>query len=256
MSAQGSTVFIETSDGMMDGWLAVPESPVRGAVILCPEIFGVTVKTRRAAADIAEKGYAVLAVNLFYRAAPRVELADDDAGRARGLDLLQGLERGPVLADLEAAIADLKARRLSPSGVAVIGFSSGGHIAYLAAAKLDIRLAVSFYGGWITTTDIPLSRPEPTIQLTPEMGRRGVRLLYFVGDRDFLITSAHCAQIERALTENGVRHEVTVYPGASHAFLFEGGELYDPAASSDAWKRTFTALAEELKGVAGEGSAP
>jgi carboxymethylenebutenolidase len=237
----GCAVVVPTSAGEMDGWFVAPGSTPRGAVLVCPEIFGVTAHTRRAAADLAKSGYAALALNLCYRSAPGLELARDEAGRARGLALLQELERDSVLADLSAAIAFLRARDPALPGIAVLGFSSGGHVAYLAACRLEVRIAISFYGGWITGTDIPLSRPEPTIDLTPGMRERGVRFLYLVGDRDFLITSAQREQLERALTSNGVRHEVVVYPDAEHAFLF-----HDSETSRDAWSRALAALAEEL----------
>lgn len=238
---QGRAVAVPTGAEEMDGWLAAPGSPPHGAVIVCPEIFGVTAHTRSAAEELAKAGYATLAVNLCYRSAPGLELARDEAGRARGLALLRELERASVLADLSAAIAFLRAQHPEPLGIGVIGFSSGGHVAYLAACKLEIRIAISFYGGWITGTDIPLSRPEPTIDLTPGMRERGVRLLYLVGGRDFLVTREHREQLEGALASSGVRHEIVVYPEAEHAFLFQNSET-----SRDAWRRALAALGEEL----------
>lgn len=62
----------------------------------------------------------------------------------------------------------------------VVGLSVGGHVAYLAAAHLDIPATVIFYGGWIPTTDITISQPEPTIAAA---GGITGWVLMFIGER-------------------------------------------------------------------------
>ena len=84
MDEKETSILVPTRDGMMDGWWITSKSPAKGAGILRAEIFGATAQTRKVAARIAREGYSVLALNLFYRSAPHVELANDDLGRARG----------------------------------------------------------------------------------------------------------------------------------------------------------------------------
>ena len=48
----------------------------------------------------------------------------------------------------------------------MIGFSAGGHLSYLAACRLPISRTAVLYGGWLPTTDIPMSQPSPTLDLT------------------------------------------------------------------------------------------
>ncbi|MFF4416069.1 dienelactone hydrolase family protein [Streptosporangium sp. NPDC001559] len=110
----------------------------------------------------------------------------------------------------------------------------GGHIAYLAATEFDLDAVAVFYGGWLPTTDISISRPEPTLSLTPKITGR---VLFLVGEEDHLITPDQRREIADALSEAGVRHEMVVYPGVGHSFL-----TTDPAASDDAWRRVHTLL--------------
>ena len=71
------------------------------------------------------------------------------------------------------------------------------------------------YGGWLPGTDIPLSQPSPTLDLTP--GITG-RMLYLVGEDD----AAQRDQIRTALGAAGTDHELVSYPGVGHAFCWPG----------------------------------
>jgi carboxymethylenebutenolidase len=116
----------------------------------------------------------------------------------------------------------------------MLGFSVGGHLAFLAACSLDIDAAAVLYGGWLTVTDIPLSQPEPTLALAP--GIKG-HVLYVVGEDDFLITAGQRAEIATALHAAGTGHEVVSYPGVRHAFWWPGTPEYSEQARDDAWSR-------------------
>jgi carboxymethylenebutenolidase len=119
----------------------------------------------------------------------------------------------------------------------------GGHVAYLAAARLDLAATVAFFPGWLTGTEIGLSQPEPTLALTP--GIRG-RLLFLVGEQDQVVPTEDRKLIAEALRAGGVRHELVVYPDTPHAFFFEGTETHRAQPAADAWRRVREFLAEEL----------
>ena len=124
--------------------------------------------------------------------------------------------------------------------IAMIGFSAGGHLSYLAACQLPISRTAVLYGGWLPTTDIPMSRPSPTLDLTP--GIRG-RLLYLVGDDDALIDAGQRRQIGDALHAAGIDHELVSYPAVAHAFFWPGTPAFSRPARDDAWARILTLLA-------------
>jgi carboxymethylenebutenolidase len=86
-----------------------------------------------------------------------------------------------------------------------------------------------FYSGWLTGTDIPLSRPEPTLSLT---GRITGRVLYLVGEEDHVIPPDDQREIAAALAAAGDRHAFVTYPGVGHGFL-----RADPDIAADAWNR-------------------
>lgn len=124
--------------------------------------------------------------------------------------------------------------------IAMIGFSAGGHLSYLAACQLPLSRTAVLYGGWLTSTDIPLSQPRPTLELTP--GITG-RLLYLVGEEDSLIDAGQRGQIRDALRAAGIDHELVVYPGTGHAFFWPDTPAFQQAARDDAWTRILALLA-------------
>jgi pimeloyl-ACP methyl ester carboxylesterase len=80
------------------------------------------------------------------------------------------------------------------------------------------------YGGWLPTTDIPMSQPTPTLDLTP--GITG-RLLYLVGEDDTLIPAGPRDQIRGALQDAGTDHDMVCYPGTGHARKLASEQSFD-----------------------------
>jgi acetyl esterase/lipase len=196
----------------------------------------------------------------------RVEHADDLAGGAVALARGRDDERAAVVrvdrVDDEAALVEavehacqgraLVAERsvqLSYGRRPVagqlreqIGLSLCGH-AYLAATELDLAAVAVLYGGWIPTADIALSRPEPTLARTAGISGR---VLALVGESDHAIPPEHRRAIAEALRADAIRHDLVEYPGASHGFLCDRRDTFDPAAAEDAWRRIEELLTAEL----------
>ena len=209
-------------------------------VIVAHELFGVNPDIRGVADDLAGAGYLAIAPEFYHRDAPPGRwLERDDAGRQEGFGYLQRLGREQALADVSAAMAWLCAEP-GIERVAVVGFSAGGHLSYLAACRLPVSRTAVLYGGWLPGTDIPLSQPVPTLELTP--GITG-RVLYLVGEDDTLISSGQREQIRAALSGAGVDHELVSYPGVQHAFFWPGTPPFSRAARDDAWRRILELLA-------------
>src|SRR4051794_21644282 len=207
-------------------------------VVVAHELFGVTDHVRDVAARLAALGLTAVAPDLHHRTEPGVELAHDDDGRRHGFALLERMTRAGALADMAAA-----AQRLRDDGcerVSAVGLSMGGHVAYLAATEVDLDTVVVAYGGWIPTTDIPLSRPEPTVALTPSIR---AQVLLLQGGADHAVDPEQRAAVAGALRAAGVRHEVVEYPGVAHGFLCDRRDTYDAAAADDAWRRIEALLA-------------
>lgn len=231
-------IAIRVEDGTtMSAYLDRPKSLKSStAVIVVHELFGVSPDIREFVDELASEGVLAVAPEFYHRDAPAgLWFERDDDGRASAFEQLHMLQRESAVLDVSGAIE----RILEEPGitdVAVAGFSAGGHLAYLAATQLPITTTVVLYAGWLPTTDIALSRPEPTLSLTS--GIRG-RLVYLVGSEDSLIDAGQRAEIEAAL--DGVDGDFVTYPGAAHAFFWPGTPSYDEAARTDAWRRILEA---------------
>ena len=237
-----TTIKIPVEDGTsLPAYLARPATTAAPTgVIVVHELFGVNPDIRGVTDDLAAAGYLSIAPEFYHRdAAPGCWLERDDAGRQEGFGYLHQLGRDQALADVAAAMSWLRSEP-GIERVAVIGFSAGGHLSYLAACRLPVSRAAVLYGGWLPGTDIPMSQPTPTLDLTP--GITG-RMLYLVGEQDTLIDAGQREQIRAALAAAGVDHELVSYPGVGHAFFWPGTPPFSQAARDDAWGRILTLLA-------------
>jgi carboxymethylenebutenolidase len=189
---------------------------------------------------LAAAGFLTIAPEFYHRdAVPGRWLERDDAGRQEGFRYLHRLRRDQALADVAASLQWLKSEP-GIEQVAIVGFSAGGHLSYLAACRLPVSLTAVLYGGWLPSTDIPMSQPTPTLDLTP--GITG-RILYLVGEDDALIDAGQRQQIRTALAAAGVDHELVSYPGVGHAFFWRGTPPFSREARDDAWHRIVELLA-------------
>jgi carboxymethylenebutenolidase len=236
-----TTITIGVQDGTtLPAYLARPAAdPAPTGVIVAHELFGVNPDIRGVADDLARAGYLSIAPEFYHRdAAPGRWLERDDAGRQEGFGYLHKLGRDEALADVAAAMSWLRSEP-GIERVALVGFSAGGHLSYLAACRLPVSRTAVLYGGWLPGTDIPMSQPTPTLAETP--GITG-KLLYLVGDHDALIDAGQREQIRAALASAGVEHEIVSYPGVGHAFFWPGTPPFNAPARRDAWARILALL--------------
>jgi carboxymethylenebutenolidase len=237
-----TAIRIPGQDGTsLPAYLARPTAEVAPAgVIVVHELFGVNPDIRGVADDLARAGFLAIAPEFYHRdAAAGRWLERDDAGRQEGFGYLNKLGRDQALADVRAAMQWLRAQP-GIERVAVVGFSAGGHLSCLAACKLPVSRTAVLYGGWLASTDIPMSQPTPTLDLTP--GITG-RILYLVGEDDALIDAGQREQIRAALDAAGVDYQLVSYPGAGHAFFWPGTPPFSREARDDAWRRIVELLA-------------
>ena len=210
------------------------------------ELFGLTAHIRDITERIARLGYVAVAPDFYHRGAAAAELPYNSEGRSRGFELLHRMSRNAVLADVGAVLDWLRSQPQVLPRFGFVGFSLGAHIAYLAASEYAFAACACFYGGWLASTEIPLSQPEPTIERTTGIARHGGRLIYFAGGADPIITAEQRAAIGLALSRAGVNHELVVYPQATHGFFCDQRETFDAASRDDAWQRVQALLAAQL----------
>jgi carboxymethylenebutenolidase len=244
MIISNESIRLPVADGStMQAYLARPAgTPAPAGVIVAHELFGVNPDIRGVADGLAAAGYLTIAPEFYHRDASAGRwLGRDDAGRQEGFRYLNRLTRRQALDDTAAAIGWLSGQP-GIDRVAMVGFSAGGHLGYLAACQLPVSATAVLYGGWLPTTDIPMSQPTPTLELTA--GIRG-RILYLVGEDDSLIDAGQRRRIRDALAAAGADHEFVSYQGTQHAFFWPGTPAYSEHARDDAWTRIMTLLASQ-----------
>ncbi len=248
MSIHAEDVKLEVDGADMLAHMAIPDGGGQHpAVIVFEEIFGVNAHIRQVTERVAKEGYVAIAPDYHHRAWPYgTQLPYNTEGMQRGMAVIPKLTVEGLSADIAATIAHLRTRKeANVDRLGAMGFCIGGHAAYFAAATVPLRATPSFFGVGIPTSG--LGPPAPTVTRSKDI--KG-KILCLFGAQDPMIPAAQVEQIERALTEAHVRHEIVTYPDASHAFFCEVRERgsYKEAAAKDAWERVKKLFAAELKG--------
>lgn len=217
----GETVQLTAGDGhRFAAYRAMPDTTLRGGLVILQEIFGVTGHIRAVADEYAGYGYLSIAPAMFDRVEPGVELPFTEFPKAREYAAALKLEQ--TLLDLQAAVSSAA----EAGRVGVVGYCWGGTIAYLAACECPIAAAVSYYGGRI-----------------PQYLDRRPRcpVMYHFGEHDRGIPLSTVAEV-RAGHRDGSFH---IYP-AGHGFNCTERADYHPESAQLALERTLKFLAEHV----------
>ncbi len=211
---------LAASDGHeLDAYEVHPDG-ASASVVIVQEIFGVNAHIRSIVDRYASFGYRAIAPALFDRGERGVELGYDDAGKARGIELVMPIAFDAAMLDVAAAVDHVA--RTGP--VAVIGYCFGGSVAWIAACDLPIAAAVGYYGGQV----YGMRDRQPRV---PTM-------LHF-GELDHGIPLDQVEAIATAHPDVPVH----VYPGADHGFNCDARATHDARSAAIALGRTLEFLA-------------
>src|SRR6185437_3402098 len=198
-------ITIPTSDhAEYSGYLSLPPSGTGPGIVLVQEIWGVNEHIRTVADQFALAGYVVLAPDVFWRIAPRIELAYDEAGNARAFDYYGLVDKAQAALDLADAAAALRKHAAVTGKVATVGYCLGGQLAYRLGALGAVDTVVAYYGGGID-------------QLLDLAGKVTQPILFHHGNGDSHITRDKVDAIKAAFAG---RHNAAFfdYVGVGHAF--------------------------------------
>src|SRR5712691_10363203 len=107
MQTTSERITIPVGGTSMGAYLARPtDGGKHPGVLVFQEIFGVNHHIRSVTDRVAADGY--LALALFHRTAPGLELGYDGAGLQRGIALMTQVKASEVIADASAAMDTLK----------------------------------------------------------------------------------------------------------------------------------------------------
>lgn len=203
----------------------------RPGVIVVHEWWGLNDYARRRARELAQLGYAALAIDMFgggkhtmhAREAKEMmqhTMSDSTVSQARaqaGLDLLKSQ-------------AEVDARRL-----AAIGYCMGGKVVLdMARQGLDLAGVVSFHGSLGTSTPA-------------EKGKVKARVLVQNGEADTFVPAADIEKFRKEMDAAGVDYQFVNYPNAKHGFTSVDADrlakennldiAYNAEADKASWKK-------------------
>ena len=239
-------VDVRTADGLADAYFARPDGdgPFPG-VLFYMDALGLRPRLFDMVERIAERGYAVLAPNLFYRSvrgqvADPAGMADPEArGKifAKLTPLFQELDTGAITRDTEAYLDFLAAQDGVASGPdAVVGYCMGGTNAFKAITAFPDRIAAlaSFHGGGLATGE----PDSPHLRV----GRITGEVYLGHADHDHSMPQDQIDRLEAALDAANVRFRSEVYVGADHGFTMSDTGAYNPDAEKRHWEKLFELL--------------
>ena len=212
------TVVVPMRDGVMGGYLAIPDRPPIGAIIAIMEIWGVNDTMRHHAHEFADAGYACFVPDLFWRQEPGVELSDHNPKDVeKAFDLYYGFDYDLGVRDMEdcaAYLAQLPACNAPGAGnkVGAVGYCLGGKLCYLMCCRTEIDCAVAYYGTYI----------EHNIR---EVGNLHRPFMLHMAMKDRWVQAEVNELLMRKLSPNPLV-EIHQYPNADHAFARKGGKPY------------------------------
>jgi len=230
---------IATPDGVADAYLAQPGGGERHpGVLLLMDAFGLRPRIEEMADRIAQRGYVVLAPNLFYR-----------AGRAPVLpfpDMTQDDARAAFMKDVRVLMGELTPERIAADGaayldeLATVAEGPAALTGYCMGVRLGVRIAAAhpdrvaalagFHGGGLVTDD-----PD-----SPHLSVAASRAEFAFGhaDHDRSMPPEAVAALGDALTAAGRPHVNEVFEGAAHGYTMADTSVFDEAAT----ERHFTGL--------------
>lgn len=222
----GETITLSAGDGhRLAAYIARPDGVARAGLVVCQEIFGVNAHMRDVADGFAAEGYLAVCPALFDRLERGVELGYSDDETARGRALRTALAWDDVMLDVGAAAEEMRTGAPS-NAVGVIGYCWGGSVAWLAACRLTLQAAVSYYGGQVH--EFRAETPRCPVQ-------------FHFGTKDPIIPNEQVEEIA------ALHPDIPLYTyDAGHAFDCTPRPDYDPAAAALARQRTLDFLAEHL----------
>lgn len=195
-------------------------------MLVVQEWWGLDSHIRDVAGRFARLGYLTLAPDLY--------MGDVAADPEEATQITQ--KHSAAAPDrLRAAFHALKAHPDCTGKVGAMGYCFGGRmVLHLACYELELKAANIYYGGLME-------------QYFDRVKDIRAPMLGMFGEEDRGIPVETVKQFDALLDEAGVPHEVSLYPGAAHAFFNDERPNYHAQASADAWKRTAEFFERYLK---------
>lgn len=204
-------------------YLAQPEHSPGPGILIIHAWWGLNGDFREMADTLASHGYTVLVPDLYSGAiADTIENAETLRAATPGI---------PRSKQIAAAAKHLQSIAEPNTSIGVLGFSMGGFLALSLAESQpqNMGAVVIFYGA--RNGDYSHSIAS--------------YLLHFA-ETDPYVSANATRNLRNALTKSNRPTQPFTYPSTSHWFSEPSRPEYNPEAASQAWKRTYAFLKENL----------
>ena len=228
---------LAVADGSsMQAFVARPEE--KGSfpgMLVFQEAFGVNAHIRDVTQRIAREGYVAIAPELFHRsAAPGLEVRYDDFPSA--MPHMKALTEQGLSDDVRATYEWLRdSTHVVPDRIGSIGFCMGGRVSFLANATIELRAAISFYGGGIAPA------------LLPHAANLHAPMVFFWGGLDKHIPQDQIRSVIDAVKAAGKPYINVEISDADHGFFCDARPSYNPVAAKEAWSLVTSFLEAHVK---------
>ena len=220
---------LKSDDGFeFRAFVSKPASETAPGIVLLQEESGTNNQIENMCDLLAEEGYLVVAPDVFARLDRDVNLGYSQEDVERGVPLSERFDTEQGLRDIGVAIAALRAMPGCDGKVGTIGFSLGGTLAVLAAARYDVQCAISYYG-----VGIERHLDEGNLITSP--------LVMHFAEEDKFSSPETISAIRRAFAGHK-NVKVYTYPGVDHAFASPESASHNKPAASMAYSRSFAVL--------------
>lgn len=218
------------------------------AVFLLMDAPGLRPALHEMAARIAGAGYLVWMPNLYHRLGREISVGptrnhpDEAANRALLLGYLRTLDNRHVIDDVKRLV-DALAHDASWNGrpIGLTGYCMSGRFAALSALEMPekVACAASYFGTRLVTDAVD----------SPHVALRNSRTeLYFAfAEHDPYVPPEHVETLRRSLRDSEARHQIEVYAGTEHGFVFPDRGSHDEGAAARHWDTLFALLERNLR---------
>ena len=240
-------VDIPTLDGTADAFFVHPVSGRHPAVILWPDIAGLRPAYQQMATRLAGSGYAVLAVNQYYRRARSPVLSSfaewrSEAGRARLQPMINDLIPWATMRDADSFVSWLDAQ---PSvdvrrEIGSAGYCMGGPHAFRTAAASAGRVGAiaSFHGGGLVT-----DAGDSPHRLIPKLAGG---YLIAIASNDDARSPNDKTVLHDAFAAAKRPADIQVYADAMHGWCVIDSKVYNQPQAERAWGRMLDLFRKQL----------
>jgi carboxymethylenebutenolidase len=231
---------IKTHEGVCDAVLVSPTEGRWPGIVFYPDAKGLRPTKVEMAARLAAKGYAVLAINQFYRSRKAPVFPSDftmanPTQAAEAMKFFALLTHDNVTQDAATFIAFLDAQPEvdAKAKAGAVGFCMGGAMAVRTAAAAPDRVGAvaSFHGGFLVNDDV--HSPHRLLAKTRASYH------FAIATNDDEKQPQDKVELRKALDTAHVAGTMEVYPGAMHGWMVPDTQPFNSTQAERGWQAMF-----------------